>query len=71
MTEPSVEEIVAKMEFMLTNGQFYADPGPLRALIASWRKRGEALAVARAVVAAIREYHELTWGGRDEKRAED
>jgi hypothetical protein len=43
MIEPSVEEIVARLEADL----FTVTQDDIRALIASWRERGEALEEAR------------------------
>jgi hypothetical protein len=52
MTDPSVEEIVARLEerirFVGATGLLgHIDPTELAALIASWRERGEALSAAK------------------------
>jgi hypothetical protein len=50
MTEPSVEEIVAQIEEFILDPEcddWQMDNSDFRALIASWRERGEALKAAR------------------------
>ena len=42
MNEPSIEEIVAHVEYCI-NSPFEPDRDDIRALVASWRERGEAL----------------------------
>jgi hypothetical protein len=50
MTEPDVEEIVARIEACLVRYPVELEQHEIRALIASWRKRGEALLEARATL---------------------
>ena len=54
MTEPTVEEIVAEIEQRLDAGfEGASERDDLRALISSWRERGEALANAMEALAGV------------------
>ncbi len=60
MTEPSIEKDVEQLEYAVNHGGYPTTAVQIRALIASWRERGEevkrlqALADERSLVQSIR-----------------
>jgi hypothetical protein len=57
MSEPSVEEIVAGIERVIASKEGFVclDPDWASAIVADWRKRGEALEAATIMARGIRE----------------